>query len=186
MPDTTLPYQIVIFTLQHSITGGVFLHDQRLSDFLNDRRQTSIFLRNASVARLEDPAKILEKTVRSVIPKIGIMLVFEPPQKAAPPPRRFINYPKERHEVFLALDGMEVRGFLHVQGPLDLLNIMTNAAVLFLPLTQATVTFDVNPNFVLKGDAIMVNTQLIRFMGELPTKSPATPPPPATPVEPLA
>ena len=84
MVDTTIPFQIVLFTQHYSISGGLFLREQRLSDFLNDQRDSTILLRNASVARLEDPAKILEKTPFSIIPKAGIVLAFEPPQKTTP------------------------------------------------------------------------------------------------------
>jgi hypothetical protein len=175
MVDTTIPFQVVIFTQYHSISGGLFLREQRLSDFLNDRRDTTIMLRNASVARLAEPAKILERTSFSVIPKTGIVLAFEPPQKTAPPPRRFVKYPKEKYEVFLALDTLEVRGEVNVQGPLDLRHIITNVAQSFLPITQATVTIKENPAMVLKREAVLVNLQFIRFMGDMEPKSPTQP-----------
>ena len=41
MVDTVFPFQVVLFTEHYSIAGGLFLHEQRLSDFLNDRRDTS-------------------------------------------------------------------------------------------------------------------------------------------------
>jgi hypothetical protein len=174
MPETNLPYQIVIFTQQHSISGGIFLRDQRLSDFLNNRHETNILLRNASVARLENPAKVLERTVFSVVPKAGIALVFEPPQKVAPS-RRFIKYPKERYLIYLIMDGMEARGEIHVQGNLDLLHLLADAGQAFLPITQATVTMEANPNFLLKQETILVNTQRIRFIGEIQSKNPTEP-----------
>ena len=156
MVDTVFPYQIVIFTQHYSITGGLFLREQRLSDYLNDRRNTSILMRNTSVAHLKDPAKILEKTVSSIIPKAGILLVFEPSQRITTTGRLYIKYPKQKYPVFLALDGMEVRGKLNQAGPLDLRGAVTNAAESFLPITEATVTFDVNPAFILKREAVMV------------------------------
>ncbi len=112
MVDTVFPFQVVLFTQHYSISGGLFLREQRLSDFLNDRRDTIILMRNTSVARLEQPAKILEKTASSIIPKAGIVLAFEPPQKTTPQ-TRFIKYPKQKYDVFLALDGMEVHGKLN-------------------------------------------------------------------------
>ena len=90
-------------------------------------------LRNASVARLENPAKVLEKTLMSILPKSGIVLAFEPPQKIAQSTQRFIKYPKEKYEVFLIMDGMEVHGKLHVPGSLDLLQIMTDMATRSCP-----------------------------------------------------
>ena len=179
MPDTSVPYQIVIFTQQHSITGGIFLHDQRLSDFLNDRREKNVMLRHASVARLDNPARILEKTLLSIVPKAGVVLAFEPPQKGLQPQRRFIKYPKEKHDVYVILDGMEVRGELHIQGTMDFIRILTDAGDSFLPLTQATVTIGANPNFLLRREAVLVNTQRVRFIGEVEMRSPTEPRPPS-------
>jgi hypothetical protein len=176
MAGTTIPYQIVIFTRQHSINGSIFLHDQRFSDYLNDRREKNVMLRNATVARLENPAWVLEKTQVSLLPKSGIVLAFEPPQKAPFTPR-FIKYPKEKYDVFLILEGMEVRGEVHMQGPLDFLNLLADAGDSFLPLTQATVTIEANPNFLLKREAVLINTQRIRFIGKLELREPTEPRP---------
>lgn len=175
MAETTIPFQIVLFTDQHSISGGVFLRDQRLSDFLNDRRDKNVLVRNASVARLENPARVIEKALFSMVPKSGIVLAFEPPQKVFTTQRRFIKYPKNKYEVFLILDGMEVRGEVHMPGPLDLLHLLADTADSFLPLTQATVSIEANPNFLLRREAVVVNTQRIRFIGELETRQPTEP-----------
>ena len=168
MVDTTFPFQIVIFTQDYSIAGGLFLRDQRLSDFLNDRRDSTILLRNASIARLEEPAKVIEKTPFSIIPKTSIVLGFEPPQKTTPTTRKFIKYPKQKYDVFLALDSMQVRGKLNVQGPLDLRQAITNAAESFMPITEAMVILNANPAMTIKREAVLVNVQGIRFLGEMP------------------
>ena len=84
MTDTVFPYQVVFFTQHYSISGGLFLHEQRLSDYLNDRRDTGILMRNTSIARLEDPGKILEKTTSSIIPKAGIVTGIRAASKDQP------------------------------------------------------------------------------------------------------
>ena len=171
MVDTIFPYQVVLFTQHYSISGGLFLHEQRLSDFLNDRRDTTILIRSPFVARLENPAKILEKTASSIIPKAGIILAFEPPQKTTPI-SRFIKYPKQKYKVFLALDGMQVHGQLNQAGPLDLRNAIANAAESFLPITQATITLNANPTLIIKREAVLVNVQHIRFLGDVEAQMP--------------
>jgi hypothetical protein len=172
MVDTSIPYQIVLLTQDYSFTGGLFLREQRLSDFLNDRRDSTILLRNASVARLEDPAKIIEKTPFSIVPKMGIVLAFEPPQKTSPFGRPVFKYPKQKYDVFLAMDSMEVRGKLNVQGPLNLRQAITNMTESFIPITEAVVTLNANPNLILKREAVLVNVQRIRFLGELTPQVP--------------
>jgi len=176
MTGTTIPYKIVIFTHQHSIIGGIFLHDQRLSDYLNDRREKNVLLRDASVARLENPGRVLEKTQVSILPKSGIVLAFEAPQTAPLPPR-FIKYPKDKYDVFIILDGMEVQGEVHIPGPLDFMNLLADAGESFLPLTHATVTIEANPSFPLKQETVLVNTQRILAIGKLELQNPAEPKP---------
>jgi hypothetical protein len=146
---------------------------------LNDRRDTTISLRNASVARLEEPAKTLERSLFSIVPKAGIVLAFEPPQKIIIPQKRFIKYPKDKYEVFIVTDGMEIRGQLNVTGPLDLRTAITNASASFLPITQATVTLKAAPALVVKRDAVLVNAQRIRFIGEVEPKTAPPPQPPS-------
>lgn len=169
MAGTTIPYEVVLFTHQIFISGTIFLRDQRLSDFLNDRREKKVVVRNASVSRLEDPGKVVEKTLVAILPKSGIVLAFELPQKVTQPPR-FIKYPKEKFEVFVILDGMEVRGDVHMVGSLDLLQILVDTGDSFLPITNANVDFEANPDFFLRQEAVVVNTQRILFIGEMEPK----------------
>ena len=174
MVGTTIRYQIVIFTHQHAISGEISLRDQRLSDYLNDRREKKVILHNSSVARLENPGEVVKKNLVSILPKSGIVLVFEPPQKVGFPPR-FIKYPKERYDVFLILDGTEVSGSVHMQGSLDLARILADTDDSFLPITKATIAIEANPKFLLRQEAVLVNTQRIRFIGEVETNTPTEP-----------
>jgi hypothetical protein len=178
MAETTIAYQVVVFTQHHSFSGGLFLRDQRLSDHLNDRRDTTIGLRNVTVARLEEPAKILERTLFSAVPKEGIVIAFEPPQKIAIPQKRYIMYSKDKYDVFIVTDGMEIHGELNVTGALDLRTAITNASASFLPITQAVVTLKAAPALVVKREAVLVNSHRIRFIGEVEPKKTAAPPPP--------
>lgn len=181
MTEGQTSFQIVAFTRNHIISGHISLHDLRLSDYLNDRRTTMLQLREATIARLSDPGHVLAKFNKSILPKKSISLVFVPPQKENPPPRRFIGYTKEKHGVMVALEGAEVRGTVHTTGPLDVQQILTSLSESFLPITQATVTLGANSKFVLQQDTILVSVPEIRFIGEVPSTIPTEPktqPPP--------
>jgi hypothetical protein len=170
MPETSHPTKVVFFTQGHAVTGMVHIHDLRLSDFLNDRREKNILLRDATVARLQNPAIILQRTQVSIIPKSGIILAFEPSKNIIPPTRRFMKYHKEKYEVFIIMYGMEVRGETHVQGSFDLLKIMADSGESFLPITQASVSIEANSNLLIQREAVMINIQRIRFIGEIQPK----------------
>jgi len=160
-------FDVVVLTPRHSITGQVTL-DQRLSDFINDRRDTAISLRCTQVARLNDPSRILQRHDESVISKAWAVAIFEPPQKETASAKRIYGYvPKVRHEVFLVLEGMEVRGMLHTPGALDLRRMLATTSDSFVPITQAVVTLYENDRYVIEQDTIMVNIRLLRYIGTI-------------------
>ena len=176
MIESSIDYQVIIFTNRHSITGELVLKDKRLSDHINERVDTMLALRNVTISRLDNPAQDIHMMQTAVVPKSGIVLIFEPPQKVIPPSNRFFGYiKKEKYEVFLILDGMEVRGILHTQPNPDFRVVLVNSPDAFLPITQATIRLDANPEMRIHQEAIMINTQRVRFVGKLEIKSPTIP-----------
>lgn len=159
-------YQVVIFTACHSITGDLFLN-KRLSDFLNDKRETTISMRNVSVARLQDPAKILHRTYTALIPKTAIAIAFEPPQTTVPRPKGLFVPPKDKFDIYALTENLEVRGVIQTSTPLDLKNILASLAHSFIPVTQATVALTQNPHVALHQKAVLLNIEHIRFIGEV-------------------
>jgi hypothetical protein len=159
------PYSIVVLTARHSISGQITL-GTRLSDFLNDRRDTAMTMLNTQIARLNDPSKIIEQHAEAVVLKSWIVVAFEPPQKAIPYVKRLYGYvPKRRYDVFLVLEGMEVRGTLHTPGALELRRLVATTSDSFVPITQAVVSLYENDRYKIEQEAIMVNTRLVRYIG---------------------
>jgi len=179
MGDNLINYQIVIFTNRHTITGDLILKDKRLSDHINERVDTMLGLRNVTVARLENPAQPLYSMPTAVVPKSSIVLIFEPPQNAIPPSNRFFGYTKkEKHEVFLIMDSMEIRGVLHTLFNPDFRLVLVNLPDAFQPITNAVIRLEANPTLVVRQDTILFNTQRVRFIAELAINSPTIPRPP--------
>jgi len=181
MVERSIPVQIVAFTRSHIVNGEISLHDQRLSDYLNDRRMTLLQLKYASIERLSEPGRVIATFYSSILPKRSILFAFTPPQKEVAPVRRFIGVVKEKHEVLVAIEGAEIRGIVHTSGPLDAQQLLTSLTEGFLPITQATVTFASNPKLTFKQETILVNVPEIRFIGELLSSSPTQPRKPITP-----
>jgi hypothetical protein len=176
MIESSFDLKVVIFTNRHSITGEMAVKEKRLSDQINERVDTMLALSNVTIARLDNPAQVLHIMQTAVVPKAGIVLIFEPPQKTVLPTNRFFGYiKKEKYEVFLTLDGMEVRGILHTQPNPDFRVVLVNSPDAFLPITQASIRLDANPGMKINQDAILINTQRVRFVGKLDIKTPTIP-----------
>ena len=82
--EPAVAYRVVILTSRHYVSGDLLFKNQRLSDYLNDRRESMISLRNVEVARLHEPGKILQAHPAAVVPKTWATVAFEPPQKSIP------------------------------------------------------------------------------------------------------
>ena len=61
---------------------------------------------------------------------------------------------------------MEVHGKLNVQGPLDLRQAITNWPSPSCRSRRPPSRSNANPAFILKREAVLVNVQRIRFIGE--------------------
>lgn len=159
---------IVLLTADHSFAGQISIRDQRVSDFFNNRHNTAINLRKVTVARLNDPSKVVEQDSSSAIAKDSVLIAFAPSPKTVPATERLFGFgTKQPLDVFIALDGMEVRGVLHASGAPELDRIITTPAEMFMEVTQATITLQANPRFIIQQDEIMVNVHAIRYLGRV-------------------
>jgi hypothetical protein len=135
---------VVVFTRYHSFSGRVTLRDQRLSDMMNDRRETVMQVANAAIARLSAPSKVVNQHKVAVLGKEHVALIFEvAEQPTASLKRPYAFTLKQAFDVFLVLESLEVRGVMHTTGNFDVLELHRLVAVSgdkFMPVTDATVT----------------------------------------------
>lgn len=169
MSGQSISYEVVFLTPSHSISGELTLSNQRLSDFLNDRRESSVIVRDAAIARLSEPSKIIERHPTAVVSKPSIVIAFEPSQKAAEvAARRLFGFvPKKAYEVFLAIEGMDVHGLVHASSDLDLQRLVTTPSESFFALTQPVITLHANDRYVIKPEAAVVSVHHVRYVGRI-------------------
>ncbi len=164
---------VVILTRSHSITAEVELHGERLSDLLNNDRQSAISLLKTKVARLTQPTKVIAQQSSAVIPKHQILLAFEvKPQRTE---RRLYGYVKKnQHPIFAMMDGVEVQGIVHTTDSLDITDtyrFITMHNQMFVPVTQAQVTFCDDERYLIKQETVLVNVQRLHYIAKAPPPS---------------
>jgi hypothetical protein len=54
-----------------------------------------------------------------------------------------------------------------MQNPLNLRQAITNMAESFIPITEAVVRLKANPALTINQEAVLINVQRIRLMGEM-------------------
>jgi hypothetical protein len=167
MPTTVEP--VVVLTSFHSFSGTVTLHDQRLSDMLNDRRDTVVEVTDAAVARISQASKVIDHHNIAVIRKDHVVMVFEVSDQSMRTAKRPYAYTLKRsYEVFLAMEGLEVRGVMHTTGNFDVLELHRLVAVSgdkFMPVTDASVTLP-NLDFRKQG-GVLINVHHIHSISKI-------------------
>ena len=176
----TVRRKVVLLSSAHSVSGELALHNERLSDLLNDPRSSEVVLHDAAVTRLLAPARPLAQHPTAVVTKSHIVLAFEFEDKDAPATRRFFSYvAKSTFPVFMILHGMEVRGSLHTLGNLDLRALVASHDLRFLAVTNAAVSLIANERYLIRQNAVLVNALQIRYIAAASPETPEEPPAPA-------
>lgn len=164
--------QVVLIVANHSITGELGLGEARLSDYLNDVRNSFVELHNAAFARLADPGKVIHQTAKATIPKSRVVIAFErEPGRVAK--TRFYAYRKKyMFPVFMGLDHMEVRGCLHATSTEAVPDLTAMREERFIPVTQAVVTFCDIDAYSIQRDSVMVHIgEIVYFSVGEPVKN---------------
>ncbi len=158
-------YDIVVITSQHAFSGKLAFGDVRLSEFLNDRRETVLVLKDVTISQMDKPSQVLAHHAESVIPKHLATLVFEQQAKTVRSEKRFYSYvQKLEYPVYIVVDGIEMTGHVHTTGKLDLKRIVSMPEQLFLPVTLPLLTFRFGMQYALKPNTVMVNTARIQYI----------------------
>ena len=160
---------VVVFTRYHSFTGRVSLREQRLSDMMNDRRETVMNVTDAAIARLSAPSKVINQHSVAVLGKEHISLIFELSEKSTGSLKRPYAFTLKRaFDVFLVVEALEVRGVMHTTGNFDVLELHRLVAVSgdkFLPVTGATVALP-GMDFQ-KRSGVLVNVNHIHSISKM-------------------
>ncbi|MCL4487927.1 MAG: hypothetical protein M1570_07340 [Chloroflexi bacterium] len=170
MNDSDQAYsQVVLLTATHSISGQLEVGERRLSDFLNALQGSVVVLENATIAELSHPGKPVARQLYVAVRRPSIVIIFESVPRVIPPTLRLYTYkPKQAHMVLLALSGMEIRGKIHTTGALDVRNMVSSPGERFLAVTDARVTLGAVDRGLIEQEAIMVNTDHIESVAEIP------------------
>ena len=176
MPSIRMP--IVALTNSHSVTGTVILRDQRLSDLLNDRRDSVIQVFEATVTGNASARKIQESK-NAVLSKDNIVLLFEQSDVSTGSLKRPYAYTlKQRHDVFLISQGIEIRGTMYSKGDFDVVELhrlIATSGERFVPVTEARIALPSGQVFTKKA-GVLVNAAHVNFISKADQVAPSPAP----------
>ncbi|MGE5140765.1 MAG: hypothetical protein ACM3JD_14950 [Rudaea sp.] len=164
---------VTVLTRSHSISGQVSLRNRRFSDLLNDKRESALIVNEASLARLSNPDSPIRHQQLMIVPKNEIALAFENDTAPGRPRNLYAYVRKVAHDVLLTLDGAEVSGCMHTNGPLSdlaLYEFVVTGAGDFFPVTEATVSFGENEHQTVNSSTVLVNRRRVHMISSIEVK----------------
>ncbi len=170
---------VELFTRDHVIRGFVETSGERLSDVLNVVNETSIVLTDVQIARLSSVGKIPPIVQSTVCVEKEAVLFAMPVERDLTHKSLYRRASRMETQIALILPAFEIQGTIHITERLDIRRVLTTRPEIFVPLTDATVVYILNPQLTLRSNIIAFNKALVSLIGHIPT--PTTPRPNAIP-----
>ncbi len=159
--------EVELYTYEHLIRGTLETSGQRLSDILNIRTESSLFLRQASVTRLLSMGKVPPLQLPVVrVEKPPILFAVPVAERDLTHKSLYKRATRRPYEIVVIVPGFELHGTVHLTDRLDLRRVLLERADDYIPLTNATVTYTLHPKISFKAGTVIFNKQKTVLVGE--------------------
>ena len=167
------------YTFDHMIHGFVDTPQERLSDFLNLKNETTVVIRDAEISRLlgrgkSPPIRMPETRMEKHSVLFAYPVVRDMTTKSIY--RRSI---RQVYPVAIILPNFELVGSIHLTEKLEIRRILLSRADDFIPLTDATAIYSLYPAITIWRNTIVFNKNRMILIGEhIPSENPFNAPEP--------
>lgn len=174
---------VELYTVDHVIRGLIDTSGERLTDILNAKTESALVLREAEVARHLNLGKTPPLRVPIVrVEKEHILFGIPVAERDITHKSLYRRTSRLVFEIVVLVPNFELRGCIHLTERLDVRRVLVVRPEEYIPLTDATATFVLYPQLVVRAGTIIFNKRRVTAVGE-PAASDAAPaaPPPAPP-----
>ncbi len=153
------------FTSQYLVAGKVYTGGRRLTDLLNDQRDSALELSRVEVRRIITPKKVIATHSSAILEKKGIVFALVKEEGDEGAQSSFYKHVDTREwDIFLTVPFFELSGKLHVRGTGNLRTMLFERAGQFVPLTEANAVFTLFPEVSFASTVMIVNKSYIEVV----------------------
>ena len=161
------------YTFDHVIHGYVDTPQERLSDFLNLKNDTSILIRDVQISRLLG----MGKTPPIVMPETRMekhsILFAYPVERDMTQKSLYRRVIRQIYPVAVIMPNFELVGSIHLSEKLEIRRVLLSRPDDFIPLTDATASYSLYPAVTVWRNTILFNKNRMILIGEhLPVENP--------------
>jgi len=169
---------VELYTVDHVIKGLLETAGERLSDILNIKTEGALHLRNVEVSRLLNLGKGPPLRLLAVrLEKESVIFGVPVAERDITHKSIYRRAARQSYEVLIFLPNFELRGTIHLTERLDIRRVLVVRPEDYVPLTDATATFVLYPQVVVRAGTIVFNKHRVALVSEpIPTDEAGTPP----------
>ena len=156
------------FTMNHVIRGFVDTSGERLSDILNRKTDTALFITKAQLFSMISAGKNPPVSVPDLRLEKSFLMLAVPMESDVTHRSIFRKTTGHSYEITVLVPNYEIRGKVFMSERLDLRRGLVSRPEDFIPLTNAMFVYSPAPQITVRANTIIVNKHHVGYLGEHP------------------
>lgn len=158
--------EVEVYTTEHLIRGLLQTSGERLSDILNIKNESALILSAVKVSRHLNVTKAPPMEFTQARIEKSSLLFALPVERDLTHKSMYRRAVRQGFEVSVFLPNFELRGTIHLTERLDIRRVLLARPEEYIALTDASATFVLYPQVVVRADTIVFNKSQATFIGE--------------------
>ena len=163
--------EIELFTSDHAIRGFLDTAGERLSDVMNNQKESSILLSDVFIIRLVSAGKNPPAKMSLANISKDKILFARPVQQDLTHKSLYRRAARQMFQVAFNLPGFEVQGVIHLPGKLDVARVFIERPEDFVPVTNGRAIYTYNPRLEVVSSVFIINKHQVSMLAEIPPSS---------------
>ena len=156
------------FTMNHVIRGFVDTSGDRLSDILNRKNETALYITKAQLFCMMSAGKTPPTPIPDLRLEKSFLMAALPMESDLTHKSIFRKTSGQNYEVTVLLPNYELRGKVFMSERLDLRRGFVVRPEDFIPMTNAMFVYSPAPQITVRANTIIFNKHHVGFLGEHP------------------
>jgi hypothetical protein len=156
------------FTPNHMVRGFVDTSGERLSDVLNRKNETALFITKAQLFCMISAGKTPPTPVPDLRLEKSFLMAAIPMDSDVTHKSLFRKTAGQSYEITVLLPNYELRGRVFMSERLDLRRGFVARAEDFIPMTSAMFVYTPAPQITVRANTIIFNKHHVGFLGDHP------------------
>lgn len=164
------------YTSDHVIQGSIDTPQERLTDFLNWKNETTVLIKDARLSRLLSLGKTPPLVLADARVEKSAILMAHPVERDMTSKSIYRRTSRLAFPITVLLPTFELSGLVHLTEKIEIKRVLLSRPEDFIPLTEATATYTLFPTVkVGKGTLIFNKTHMFLIGWQVAHNTPFEP-----------